>query len=403
MRILFLTMANITSINQQGIYEDLIREFISNGHSVDIICPTEKRNSVDIPQVEEHGARLLLIKTGNIQKTRLFKKGIATLRLESQFIKGIKKHYFDTQYDLVMYSTPPITFANIVRYIKTRDNATSYLLLKDIFPQNAVDLKIISKANPIYWWFRHKEIQLYKLSDFIGCMSKANVDYIIRHNPYISTSVVEVCPNSINPKRIQLGTLEKTEIKAKYCIPNDSTLFLYGGNIGKPQGIDFLIDCIRASSQNNKIFYAIVGAGTEYQKLKNYFNAENPKNAVLLTNQDKVTYQKLVHASDVGLIFLSSQFTIPNFPSRMLGYMEASLPVLAATDSNTDIGTVIETGKFGFWCESGDLPGFLNRTTQLCDNELRQEMGGNARKYLEANYTSKHSYQIIADHFTKNN
>jgi len=79
--------------------------------------------------------------------------------------------------------------------------------------------------------------------------------------------------------------------------------------------------------------------------------------------------------------------------------MQASMPILAATDINTDIGKVIEDGDFGFWCESSDVKEFNKKVQQLCDSNLRIQMGTNARKYLEENYTSKQSYEIIMQHF----
>ncbi|HBL49868.1 MAG TPA: hypothetical protein DDZ65_06455, partial [Firmicutes bacterium] len=125
--------------------------------------------------------------------------------------------------------------------------------------------------------------------------------------------------------------------------------------LGKPQGIDFLIDCIRENEIYEKSFFLIVGSGTEYGKLREYFDNEKPKNAKLMGHLPKRAYEMLVNSCDVGLIFLDRRFTIPNFPSRILPYMQASMPVLAATDVNTDVGKVIKEGCFGFWCESGDL------------------------------------------------
>ena len=101
----------------------------------------------------------------------------------------------------------------------------------------------------------------------------------------------------------------------------------------------------------------------------------------------------------MGLIFLDKKFTIPNLPSRILSYMNASMPVLAATDVHTDVGKVIEEGGFGLWCESRDVKQFNMQLKQFCDKEKRVIMGRNARKYLEENYTAKHSYEIIMNHF----
>lgn len=113
----------------------------------------------------------------------------------------------------------------------------------------------------------------------------------------------------------------------------------------------------------------------------------------------KQDYEVLVNVCDVGLIFLDKRFTIPNFPSRILSYMQAGMPVLAATDVNTDIGDIIESGEFGYWCESSDAGEFNNKVQKLYDPELREKMGIKARQYLENHYTSKHSYEIIMRHF----
>ena len=99
------------------------------------------------------------------------------------------------------------------------------------------------------------------------------------------------------------------------------------------------------------------------------------------------------------MIFLDRRFTIPNFPSRLLSYMQASIPVLAATDINTDIGKIIEEGNFGYWCESGDINKFNEHLVKLCDENERKKLGANARRYLEEHYTVRRSYEIIMKHF----
>lgn len=401
MNVLFLTIAKINNIADNGIYTDLLREFRDNGHNVFVISPREKRLALPTEHSVEEGVNFLRVKIGNITKVNLVEKGISTIMIEELFLKELKEYYADIKFDLVLYSTPPITFDKVIRYVKKRDGASSYLLLKDIFPQNAVDLKMFSKYSPFYWYFRHKEKNLYRNSDFIGCMSKANVDYVLTHNPNIDLETVEVCPNSIEPMNIQVLESDRVQVRKKYNIPIDKIVFVYGGNLGKPQGVNFLIDCIRVNEGNEQSYFLIVGSGTEYRKLENYFDKEKPKYAQLLSQLPKNDYEVLANSCDVGLIFLDKRFTIPNFPSRLLSYMQASMPVLAATDINTDIGEVIENGKFGYWCESENLKGFNQLVNKLCDGELRDVLGKNARNYLESNYTAKHSYEIIMSHFNK--
>lgn len=399
MNILFLTIVKFNNIDDKGIYTDLLRQFRDNGHKVYVVSPWEKRFSKPTEFKNEGGVYSLRVRTGNLTKTNIFVKGITTMTIEPLFLVAIKKYMPDISFDLIIYSTPPITFERVIRYVKKRDKSRSYLLLKDIFPQNAVDLQMFSKGSLIYRYFRAKEKRLYALSDYIGCMSQANVDYVLRNNPEIPPNTVEVCPNSIEPLTLEKDESKIRAIKEKYNIPLDRTVFIYGGNLGKPQGIDFLIDCIKANRNNKRVYFVIAGLGTEFDKLKSFMETERPANAQLFAQLPKLDYEMLANSCDVGLIFLDKRFTIPNFPSRLLSYMQASMPVLAATDVNTDVGQVIENGNFGFWCESGSIEEFNRKLEQLCDGELRKNMGKRARKYLEENYTAKHTYEIIMKHF----
>lgn len=402
MNILFLTLMDFSSIEEKSIYTDLMREFVKDGHMVCIISPVERRKHQPTKLLDDGRSRILKLQIGNVQKTNMIEKGISTITLESKFLRGIKKYFGDIRFDLVIYSTPPITFQRTAAYVKRRDGAAAYLLLKDIFPQNAADLGILSRTGPaglLYRYFRAKEKKLYAQSDYIGCMSEANADYIRKNNPEIPPGTVEVCPNSIEPEFL-LRDEEKTgKIKEKYGIPKDRTIFLYGGNLGKPQGVDFIIECLRAAVADSRAYFIIAGAGTEFGKLKSFFEKERPPNASLFAQLPKSDYELLAASCDVGLIFLDRRFTIPNFPSRLLSYMQASIPVLAATDTATDIGKVIESGGFGLWCESGDTAAFLSRMGSLCDVERRKEMGEKARKHLEEHYTARQSCEIIMRHF----
>jgi len=404
MNVLFLTLLDFSTIDENGIYTDLMREFVKDGHDIYIVSPTEKRKNEPTRLIDSGKVKILKLQIGNTQKTNLIEKGISILTLESKFKSGIKKHFDDVKFDLVLYSTPPITLQKAVEFVKQRDQAKTYLLLKDIFPQNAVDLGILKTSgikSLIYKSFRNKEKRLYKISDYIGCMSNANVEFLLKHNSLIPKETVEVCPNSIEPIAINITEQEKIKIRVKYDIPTDKTVFIYGGNLGKPQGINFLMDCIKTNENNKQSYFLIVGSGTEFGKLENFFEREKPKNAMLRSQLPRNDYEVLANTCDVGLIFLDRRFTIPNFPSRLLSYMQASMPVLAATDLNTDIGKVIESGSFGYWCESVDVDKFNKLVNKLCDEKLRIGLGRNARDYLEELYSAKHSYEIIINHFKK--
>lgn len=358
MNIIFLTVSRIKEIKSRGIYTDLMRKFRDEGHNVYIVTPYERQFALPTSLSEVDGIHLLGVRTLNIQKTNIIEKGIGTILLEAQFNRAIKKYLSHVNFDLILYSTPPITFTDVVRNLKKgTPSAISYLLLKDIFPQNAVDLGMFSKNSLIYWYFRQKEIGLYKHADYIGCMSPANVEFVLRHNSFLVHERVEIAPNSIELKKDPIN-IDRESIRKKYDLPIDRPIFIYGGNLGKPQGIDFLIQCLNANCQRNDCHFLIVGNGTEYHKLENWFINTKTDNVSLFPRLPKEDYDALVQSCDIGLIFLDHRFQIPNYPSRLLSYLEYKMPIIAATDINTDIGTIAEKNGYGYCCESKYVESF---------------------------------------------
>lgn len=383
---------------KQNIYSDLCRELISRGHNVYIVCPDELGEGDGFSPYGSCGG-ILRVKTGRVQKTSLIKKGIATLLLGYRFKSALKKHLGEVRFDLVLYSTPPITLYSIVKYVKRRDKAITYLLLKDIFPQNALDIRIMSKRGikaPIYHYFRWVEKKLYAISDQIGCMSEANVAYLKKQDPEIPEEKIHVSPNSVEPCLESFGIEEKRQIREKYGLPTDKKIFIYGGNIGKPQGVPFVIECLKAVSDLDECHFVVCGTGTELPLLKKYAESTENKNFTLIPGLPRAEYEEFVGACDVGLIFLDYRFTIPNFPSRLLSYMQKSMPVISCTDRATDIGAVIENGGFGISCHSNDVESFRDAVAAMLDADTDM-LGENGAKYLLENYTVAKSADIILE------
>lgn len=406
MNILFCSLVQIETVQTHNLYPDLLREFVKNGHRVVIMSPVEKLESTQKRVNKEPHVRIVHFETGRIQKTNTVEKGINTVLIEARLKNAIKRYCRKIHFDLVLYPTPPVTFSGAVEYVKKRDKAKSYLLLKDIFPQNAIDIGMMQKDGVkgiLYKYFRNKEKELYRISDHIGCMSDANVQYLLSHNTELDKNKVEVCPNAVETEDMSADEETKIELRKKYEIPLDKRVFVYGGNLGKPQDIPFIIECLKKARDDEKLenaFFLIVGGGTEYHVLEDYVKDAKPKRVKLLQNLPKEDYDKFVASCDVGLIFLDHRFTIPNFPSRLLAYMQAKLPVLAVTDKNTDIGKVITENGFGWWCGSDDANAVVQQIEKINfeSKESLKTKGDNAWNCLLDKYDVKDAYKTIMKH-----
>ena len=299
-------------------------------------------------------------------------------------------------------ATPPVTLDVVVKFVKKTYNAGIYLLLKDIWPASMFDLKttggpVVKKI--VCSVFRKWEKNLYKNSDYIGCMSQANVDYICSNNTYLDTKKVHINYNSIIPhKVVPLERAEVCSVRCKYGIPIDKKVFIYGGTLGVGQNIPFLIDCLKASADSN-CHFVVSGKGVQYKLLEDYVRTYCPRNLTLINGLPKPEYTTLMRACDVGLVFIRYTAVTPNFPSRILTYMDYSLPVLACTDPVIDLSEVLKAGHFGWGCLSNDAERFADLVNEIDNNDVYQ-YGANARKYLETVFSAEVSSETILKCFT---
>lgn len=394
MKILFLALYKITDSNSGYIYADLIKEFAKNNHDVYAITPSLDKSET---YVDNNGVTIIKVKNGATDKTSKIKKVINLFLLDRRTIKAIKKYAKGITFDCIITMSSNLSYYKTMKYFKKKYNAFSYLLLKDIFPQNALDMGMLKEKGIkgfIYKYFRRKEQKFYKYADKIGCISDANTKFLLNHNPKMSVTKVETCPNSVTPEEITLSNFEKNQLREKYNLPLDKKIFVYGGNFGIPQGVPFIIKCLKELQAKEDIHFLLVGDGTEYHVLEDFVNNEKPQNITLLKRLSREDFDKMLYSCDVGLIFLDYRFTMPNYPSRALSYMQASLPILAATDTTTDIGKDIVDGGFGWWCPSNDVNKFCELVEQISNEDLTEKRKL-SKEYLINHFSTSKSVETI--------
>lgn len=397
MKILFITIMWPRE-GDRNLYSDLMEEFIEHGHEVYVCTINERRRKEPTICFNQKGIQVLRVKTGNVTQTKSIEKLISLFRLNYQLKRSINKYFKYAKFDLIIFPTPPITLVGLLSYLKRKNQAGFYLLLKDIWPQGSVDLGLIRKGSFAWRVFRLLEKKLYQTADYIGCMSPKGVEYVLKNNPNLSEMKVEECPNSIRLKEII--TIDAKKVREKYDIPMDKTIFIFGGNLGIGHGLEFLMNAIKALADYKKAFFVIAGSGIRFNFVKRTFNQNKPLNALLLNHLPKDDYNAILQSSDVGLILLERKYTVPQFPSRLLGFLEYGKPVLCAVNQETDIGFIVEKSGCGFSLLHGDLDSFVDKVHRLSEgSEMRNQMGRNAKILLETKYSTLHSYNVIAQHF----
>ena len=149
MNILYITLSR-PRLSEHGIYPDLVRALKRASHRVTIVYAASPRDQKKTELTKEDGVTLLKVVVGENFNVGLIRKGINTIKMEPLLKRGIRKYLKGEHYDLCIYATPPVTFAGVVEYCRKLFGVRTFLMLKDIFPQNAVDIGLFKEGPLIH-------------------------------------------------------------------------------------------------------------------------------------------------------------------------------------------------------------------------------------------------------------
>ena len=373
-------------------YGDMVQIFKQKGHEVFPVAPALDRASSRISS--EDGIEVLRVKTLDVFSKNKFKKGLANVLLSRQYVNAVQKFWKHITPDLIIVATPSVMFDGFISNLKKRTGATVYLLQKDIFPQNAVDLGYMRQGGTIFNFFKKHEVALLKAADVIGCTSPGNKEYLLNHYPFLKESRLKILYNSTKllPVEHNPNILKKYGLDGKFNI-------IFGGNMGKPQQLENIVLLAQNISHLEDVQFVIIGQGTEVDHLKLVVLGKKLSNFKFLDNVDRTEYFNLLSQCNIGLISLHKNFTIPNTPMKLNDYLNAGIPVLASIDRVTDLGKILIKNEMGRFAYADEPEALKTAFLQLYNNDnLRERMSVNGKQFCKENLSDERSYENILQH-----
>jgi glycosyltransferase involved in cell wall biosynthesis len=370
---------------------DLARELAAQGHKVTVLVPSVTR-----------GASWAIETVGDVQVLRLaalttkdvgyVRRTIAEALLPFKMLRGIRRSALrSVQWDAAVWYSPSIFLGLLVGALKRSANCRSYLILRDIFPEWAVDMGILRKGFA-YRFFKWVESYQYAVADVIGVQSASNLGYLaewankpgrrleILHN-WLAAAPDTGC--SIN--------VAKTPLAGR-------TIFVYAGNMGVAQGMDILLDLATRMKDRRDVGFLFVGRGSDASRLRTLAAARALDNVVFRDEIDPAEMPGLLRQCHIGIVALDPRHRTHNVPGKFLAYMQAGLPVLARVNAGNDLAAMVAAEHVGIAYVGESLDAFESLAAQLCNNEpMREEMSSNARRLAESAF----SVTAVAGQITK--
>jgi glycosyltransferase involved in cell wall biosynthesis len=243
----------------------------------------------------------------------------------------------------------------------------------------------------VFRFFQREAIRQYDQADVIGVESEGNIRYFagqLSEKHY----QVEVLSNWMS---LDGGATAKGGHRQRLGW-DGKVIFFYGGNMGVAQGMESVVDLMRAMRSDDRVRFLLVGEGSEVPRIRDVAEREGLKNLVLLPPVDQHTYLSMLAEADVGVVSLAANLTTHNVPSKALPYMYFCLPILASLNPGNDLLRVISATESGFSFDTRNRTGLAEAARKLvADASLRRRLGSNARQLLESRFSAQAAAQQI--------
>jgi len=293
--------------------------------------------------------------------------------------------------DLVAWYSPTIFFGPLIWFLKRMSGCRTYLILRDIFPEWALDLELIKKG-PAFWFFKAVANFQYKMADTIGVQTPSNLGYLVNLNQKRSQRI-EVLQNWQTPSK---------DIGSSIVIGNTALagrkIFVYIGNMGIAQAMDIFIDLSEQLMQRSDIGFIFVGRGSEVIRLKARVIELSISNTLFFDEVDSSEMPGLLAQCQVGMLALDPRHKTHNIPGKFLTYLIAGLPVLARINSGTDLVQIIQENEVGRVYEGDSVEEFSEIAKKMIDcPKESKDMGFRGRILAGKMFSSSSAVkQIVA-------
>jgi glycosyltransferase involved in cell wall biosynthesis len=320
---------------------DLSTEFVRQGHAVTVLVAAPMIDTVNV--IEDFDDITVVRLRSPVTKDTNYMR-----RLAGEFLMpyAMKHNYrksalSEQRFDAVIWYSPPIFLGPFIRWLKRQNACPSYLILRDIFPQWAEDMGLISKGPALYFLHRVADYQ-YRSADIVGVQSPGNLAFFQKFKTKNPRSKFEVLHNWLGDTpaaRCSLN-LAKTKLKGR-------RIFVYAGNMGVAQQMLKLLELASSMREHDDIGFLFVGRGSEADHLKKLATQRGLENTLFHDEIDPKEIPDLFKQCDFGMICLDSRHQTHNIPGKFLTYMQAGLPVLASVNPGNDLVGLIQSHLVG--------------------------------------------------------
>jgi len=285
--------------------------------------------------------------------------------------------------DIILAPSPPLTIGVSAWLLGLRHHCPFIYNVQEIYPDVAVNLGVLKSGFIINL--------LLKLERFVYAKAKAlaiiSEDMAARiHAKNIPSNKIRIIPNFVDINDFR--PLPKINHFSLHHGLHDKFVVSYAGNMGKPQGLDALLEAANIVRDMPQIHFLLMGDGSERTRLIEKAHHLQLPNITILPYQPYHLMAEAYAAADTSFVSQAPGTSGDGIPSKVYRIMACARPVIACTDADSDLSRLIAKSDGGIVVPSADAKEVANAIRQaFLQRDLWYEKGSKARSFILQNYS----------------
>lgn len=339
---------------------DLAREFARKGHTLTVLLPAPGQQAPwALEQMD--GVQVLRLKAPRTKDVGYVRRTLGELSMPFSMLRQFRKSPLATeQWDGVLWYAPSIFHGPLASALKKSSGCKGYLIIRDIFPEWAVDMGLMGRGLP-YRFFDAVARYQYSVANVIGVQTPGNRGYFDRWRQ-LPGRQLEVLQNWLDKP-----ALARCPIRVNETLLAGRKVFVYAGNMGIAQGMDILLDLAEQLRSRIDVGFLFVGRGSDAVRLKSAAKDRKLDNVLFYDEIHPDEISDLYAQCSAGIVALDPRHKSHNIPGKFLTYMQSGLPALANINAGNDLAQMIRDEQVGQVCESNRVDDLVQFANQLLD------------------------------------
>lgn len=340
---------------------DLAEEFRRQGHDVTVMVPAPEQCE-PWTLTELNGVPVLRLAAPRTKDIGYIRRTLGEVLMPFAMLRNLRKSPLaQVRWDGVVWYSPTIFLGPLAGALKQANRCRGYLIIRDIFPEWAVDIGLMGRGLP-YRLFKAVECYQYSMADTIGVQTPANIPYFdawaksTERRVEVLQNWLAEAPNAGTSLTVADGLL------------TGRTVFVYAGNMGVAQGMDILLDLAERLRPRRDLGFLFVGRGCNVPRLKADAEARRLDNVLFRDELEPWEIPGLLAQCHIGLVALDPRHQTHNIPGKFLTYLQAGLPVLASINPGNDLADLIHREGVGRVCTDHSVDTLQRLALELADD-----------------------------------